>query len=106
VAANLTPDGALRIAVSDTGIGIAAGDIARALSPFGQVDDGLNRRYEGAGLGLPLGKALVGLHGGTLELDSAVGVGTTTAVTFPARRVLAAKPSAEPALATAGAAAA
>ncbi len=50
--------------VIDTGIGIALDDIPKALSRFGQVDGDLNRRYEGSGLGLPLTKALVELHGG------------------------------------------
>jgi len=74
--------------VRDTGIGIAPEHVARALSPFGQVDSRLSRRYEGTGLGLPLARALAELHGGTLTLDSAPGRGTTVRVTLPPERVV------------------
>ncbi|HEX6842578.1 MAG TPA: ATP-binding protein [Stellaceae bacterium] len=73
--------------VRDTGIGIAPEHVARALSPFGQVDSRLSRRYEGTGLGLPLARALAELHGGTLTLDSAPGRGTTVRVTLPPERL-------------------
>ncbi len=75
--------------IVDTGIGIAPEDIPKALSRFGQVDGDLNRQYEGTGLGLPLTKALIELHGGTLDLQSKVSVGTTVTVRFPAERILA-----------------
>ena len=78
----------LVLEVQDTGIGIAAEDIARALSPFGQVDSRLSRRYEGTGLGLPLARALVELHGGTLALCSTPGQGTTVRATLPADRLV------------------
>ncbi len=74
--------------VIDTGIGIAPEDIPKALSMFGQVDGDLNRQYEGTGLGLPLAKGLVELHGGTLDLQSQVNVGTTVTVRFPASRII------------------
>ncbi len=74
--------------IIDTGIGIAPEDIPKALSRFGQVDGDLNRQYEGTGLGLPLTKALVELHGGTMDLQSQVGVGTTVTVRFPAKRIV------------------
>ena len=74
--------------ITDTGIGIAPEDIPKALSRFGQVDADLNRKYEGTGLGLPLTKALVELHGGSLDLQSQVGVGTTATVRFPATRIV------------------
>ena len=74
--------------VADTGIGIAAEDIPKALARFEQVDGQRNRQYEGTGLGLPLTKALIELHGGTLELESQVGVGTTITARFPADRVM------------------
>jgi signal transduction histidine kinase len=74
--------------IIDTGIGIAAEDIPKALSRFGQVDGDLNRQYEGTGLGLPLTKALVELHGGRFDLQSQVGVGTTATVRFPATRII------------------
>ena len=75
--------------IADTGIGIAPSDIPKALSQFGQIDGKLARRYEGTGLGLPLTKALVEQHGGSLELQSDVGVGTTVTVRFPAGRIVA-----------------
>lgn len=84
--AELGSDNCLRFTVSDTGIGIAAKDIARALSTFGQVDDSWSRRYEGAGLGLPISRALVRLHGGTLDLTSQPGVGTTVTIHMPPAR--------------------
>lgn len=73
--------------VIDTGIGIAPDDIPKALSQFGQVDSDLNRKYEGTGLGLPLTKAFVELHGGSFDLQSEVGVGTIVTVRLPAARV-------------------
>jgi two-component system cell cycle sensor histidine kinase PleC len=73
--------------ISDTGIGIAPENIPKALSQFGQVDSDLSRQYEGTGLGLPLTKALVESHGGCLDLQSEVGVGTTVTVRFPATRI-------------------
>jgi len=76
------------IVVSDTGIGIAPEDLATALAPFGQVDSALNRKYQGTGLGLPLTKSLVELHGGRLELESAVGVGTNVTIRLSASRII------------------
>ncbi len=73
--------------IIDTGIGIALGDIPKALSPFQQIDSELNRKYEGTGLGLPLTKNLVEMHGGSLDLQSELGVGTTVTIRFPAERV-------------------
>ena len=80
-------DGA-RIIVSDTGIGMSEADIAIALTPFGQIDGGLTRRHEGTGLGLPLTRSLVELHGGELKIRSAPNVGTTVAITLPAERTV------------------
>ncbi|MEE9210455.1 MAG: ATP-binding protein, partial [Kiloniellales bacterium] len=81
------PDSGHVFQIVDTGIGISLQDIPKALSPFQQIDSELNRKYEGTGLGLPLTKALVELHGGTLDLQSQVGIGTTVTVRFPAERV-------------------
>ncbi|NQV60489.1 MAG: sensor histidine kinase, partial [Alphaproteobacteria bacterium] len=77
--------------VVDTGIGMAPEEIPKAFSKFVQVDNDLNRRYEGTGLGLPLTKGLVELHGGSLDLQSEVGVGTTATVRFPAHRIVTSK---------------
>ncbi len=88
VGAHLDRGGCLVIEVGDTGIGIAEKDIAKALEPFGQIDTAFNRRVEGTGLGLPLAKRLVEMHGGTLRLESRPGSGTTTTVWLPAERVL------------------
>jgi len=74
--------------VVDTGIGIEGCDIPKALGRFQQIDSDLNRKYEGTGLGLPLSKALVEKHGGVLDLQSRLGVGTTVTVRLPAERVL------------------
>ena len=74
--------------VIDTGIGIALEDIPKALSPFQQIDNRLNRKYEGTGLGLPLSRSLAEMHGGSLDLQSQVGVGTTVTVRFPAERIV------------------
>jgi signal transduction histidine kinase len=75
--------------IIDTGVGIAPEDIPKALLRFGQIDSDLNRRYEGTGLGLPLTMALVEQHGGVLDLQSEVSVGTTVTVRFPAERIVA-----------------
>ncbi len=74
--------------VIDTGIGIALEDIPKALLPFQQIDNRLNRKYEGTGVGLPLSKSLIEMHGGSLDLQSQVGVGTTVTVRFPAERIV------------------
>ena len=88
VTAALRDDGALAIRVIDTGIGIAADDIPKALTIFGQVGSPTTRKpQEGTGLGLPLVKALTELHGGRFTLDSAVGAGTTATMLFPPERL-------------------
>lgn len=74
----------IRVAVTDTGVGIAARDFARVFAEFGQVDGTSSRKHEGTGLGIPLSKRLVELHGGRLWLESQVGVGTTFYFTLPA----------------------
>ena len=71
------------VTVSDTGIGMNPEDVEVAFQPFAQVDNRLERRYEGTGLGLPLTKALVDLHKGSIVIDSARGRGTRITVSFP-----------------------
>ncbi len=85
----LTPEREFMLSISDTGIGIAPEDMGRVLEPFGQADSTLHRRYEGTGLGLPLAKALVQLHDGTLTLESRVGAGTTVTIRLPRDRIVA-----------------
>jgi PAS domain S-box-containing protein len=87
VAARMERDGGVALMIEDTGIGMAPETIAAALEPFRQLDGTLSRRFEGAGLGLSIAKSLVELHGGGLEIASAVGVGTTVTLHLPARCV-------------------
>ncbi|MDX1483909.1 MAG: ATP-binding protein [Alphaproteobacteria bacterium] len=84
----LEEDGRFRMTVADTGIGIEPENIANVLEAFTQVDSTLARKYEGTGLGLPITKALVELHGGTLGIESEVGMGTRAIVHLPATRVV------------------
>jgi signal transduction histidine kinase/DNA-binding response OmpR family regulator len=73
----------IRIAVADTGIGIAPEDVPKVFEDFGQVDGSTTRQHEGTGLGVPLSKRLVELHGGQMWLESRVGVGSTFYFTLP-----------------------
>jgi two-component system cell cycle sensor histidine kinase PleC len=88
VSARLAPDGWLDLAVADTGIGMTAHDIEVALTPFGQVESALTRRFEGTGLGLPLARRFVELHGGTLGIESKPGEGTVVTARFPPDRLI------------------
>jgi signal transduction histidine kinase len=78
----------LALVVKDSGIGIRPEDIARILTPFGQIAPVYARNQQGSGLGLTLTKALIERHGGHLSLDSAPGVGTTVRLVFPSERVM------------------
>ena len=95
ISAEVRAPGRLAISVADSGIGIMPEDLNRVMRPFEQVDGALDHKNEGTGLGLPLSKVLVELHGGSLELTSEVGVGTTVTAYFPAHRVVAGKSVAE-----------
>ncbi len=77
--------GALQFTVADTGIGIQPGDIEKVLTPFGQVETTYARRFGGTGLGLPIAKSLVEMHGGDFSLESTLGEGTKVSFTLPAR---------------------
>jgi len=91
VRARLDDAGNFLLSVADTGIGIAAKDMAKAMAAFSQVDNSLTRKFAGTGLGLPLVRLLAGLHGGDISFESKVGVGTTVTVRLPqSRAVLAA----------------
>jgi len=83
VKAELNDEGSFFIAVADSGIGMNANEVRVALSTFGQVDSGLNRKHEGTGLGLPLTKGLMELHGGILKIKSEIDHGTVITVIFP-----------------------
>lgn len=73
----------IRLKVQDTGIGMSESEIQVALEPFRQVDGSLSRQYEGTGLGLPLAKSMVELHGGSLVVNSRKGEGTEVAFWLP-----------------------
>jgi signal transduction histidine kinase len=75
--------GALEIAVADTGIGIAREDLAKLFKPLAQLDAGLARRHSGIGMGLALAQRLAELHGGTIEVDSEPGKGSTFTLRLP-----------------------
>ena len=88
VSARLEPDGAIALAVVDTGIGMAEDAIPQALTPFQQLEGSHGRKYEGTGLGLSLIKAMLDLHEGSLHVDSKLGAGTTVTAQFPPRRTI------------------
>jgi signal transduction histidine kinase len=88
VATALAADGDLCLIVRDSGIGMKPAEIAIALSPFGQIDSHLARKHQGTGLGLPICKSLMELHGGSIEIQSEPHVGTTLTARFPAARVV------------------
>jgi PAS domain S-box-containing protein len=76
-------DGGIHFAVTDNGIGMSEEVIAMVLQPFHQADGSLARRFEGAGLGLPIAHALAKLHGGSLAITSIEGKGSTVTVKLP-----------------------
>ena len=76
-------DNSVRVSIRDTGIGMTEEEIHLALTPFGQVDGTRARWREGTGLGLPIAKALVELHGGRLNIHSRKGQGTEVAIELP-----------------------
>ncbi|MBV9751528.1 MAG: PAS domain-containing sensor histidine kinase [Hyphomicrobiales bacterium] len=76
----------IELSVDDTGIGIAASDLARLGDPFFQAKSSYDRPYEGTGLGLSVVRGLVGLHGGSLQIESTPGAGTCVSVRLPAER--------------------
>jgi signal transduction histidine kinase len=88
VGAAVEPGAGMVIAVRDTGIGMAAGDIPKALQPFVQLSSTFNRNHQGTGLGLPLVTAMMDLHGGGVAIESEPGKGTVVRVSFPAGRIV------------------
>ncbi|WP_179954249.1 ATP-binding protein [Denitrobaculum tricleocarpae] len=87
ISARLESNGDLRLAVADTGVGIAPNDVKTVMEPFGQVKNGLEQVPPGTGLGLPLTKSLIERHGGELRLHSVPGEGTAVELVFPQHRV-------------------
>ena len=88
VSAVCAADGGLTLRVADTGIGIEAADIPRVFEPFVQLGRDKGISGEGTGLGLPLCKELIELHGGTISLSSRPGAGTEVAAFFPPTRTV------------------
>lgn len=80
--------GSVTIAVTDDGVGIAPEDIPVVLQPFGQVENTMSPRQEGTGLGLPLAKGFMELHGGDLSVRSEPGRGTVVTLVFPETRTI------------------
>jgi PAS domain S-box-containing protein len=78
----------LTISVRDTGIGMSKSDIEVALTPFGQIDSKLARKHKGTGLGLPISRSLMRLHGGDIFIESTPDRGTTIMVLFPLARLV------------------
>lgn len=85
--AEVDGDGQMHVSVTDTGVGLTDEEIEKALSPFGQVNASFNKSESGTGLGLTLVQSLMSLHGGSFELFSQKGVGTTATLIFPPKRV-------------------
>ncbi|WP_282606643.1 HAMP domain-containing sensor histidine kinase [Pelagibius sp. Alg239-R121] len=88
VTASIDAAGQFQLIVQDTGIGIRPSDIERVLHPFEQAETGFTRKRHGTGLGLPLVRFLVELHGGTFQLKSQVGQGTVATILLPSERTL------------------
>lgn len=80
--------GNFHLSVTDTGIGMSQDEVDKALSPFGQVDNALDRDGSGIGLGLPLACAVMRIHDGDVEIMSEKSIGTTVTMVFPASRVV------------------
>lgn len=80
-----TQSGGVGILIRDSGVGMSPEEISIALTPFGQVDSGRARWREGTGLGLPIAKSLVELHGGQIEIRSKKGEGTEVSIYLPSR---------------------
>ncbi len=92
VEAFVAAEGELAIDVVDTGAGIAEADLARVMMPFGRGEGAGQGHYGGAGLGLPISRALIEQHGGSLALDSTLGVGTRVSIRLPAGRAVVRNP--------------
>ena len=87
VGGHAKPCGGYAVTVQDSGIGMTGEEIVKALTPFGQVENKMTATHNGTGLGLPLAKAMLELHGGELEITSTPGSGTKIVLHFPASRI-------------------
>ena len=83
-----TVSGGQYLSIKDTGAGIAEDEIPIVLASFGQGSNSIKSTEQGAGLGLPIAKRLVDMHGGTFTLKSKIRIGTEVIVTFPPERVM------------------
>ncbi len=88
LSARFNAGGELALTVTDTGVGMNPREIEDSVVPFVQVDSRLARRSAGSGLGLPITKRLIEMHGGRLLIESIPGAGTTATLFFPAARLL------------------
>jgi PAS domain S-box-containing protein len=83
VSARIEPKGEVEICIADNGIGIAAENIKKVMAPFAQSDDAQHGSQGGAGVGLPISRALVEMHGGSIRIESESGEGTTVRIMLP-----------------------
>ena len=87
ISASPGEDGGIAITIADTGIGMSPEELLIAMEPFGQIQRRRRGRLEGTGLGLPIARRIAEMHGGTLEIDSTPGKGTTARLLLPAGRI-------------------
>jgi two-component system cell cycle sensor histidine kinase PleC len=87
ISCDVRKNGSCRLNIKDTGVGMAADQVEKAISPFGQLDTKLSRANSGTGLGLTLVNSLIKLHGGSLDIKSKENKGTTASLIFPSKRV-------------------
>lgn len=88
VTVDINKKGEPEFKVRDSGIGIAEADIPQVLAPFGRVQHTVNENERGTGLGLPLSKSLIEMHGGTFEISSDPGIGTEVRFALPSHRAI------------------
>jgi two-component system cell cycle sensor histidine kinase PleC len=88
ITAKSSEDDGATISIRDTGVGMTEEEVKLSLTPFAQVDASHSRWREGAGLGLPIAKALVQLHGGKLKVNSSKSTGTEVIITLPCRHLV------------------
>jgi len=88
VTAERSDKGGIVVAIADNGVGIAPEDLPRLIKPFHTKSEPISGKSCGTGLGLPLVKSLIEQHDGKFRIESALGVGTTVVLSFPASRVI------------------